>query len=84
MQMAIIEHAKCIRFVDANSTEMNEHTAHPVVNLMENKKQLLIKVEQCALEHGNATSRKNHWPIKYMVRLFQSVTVTVMSTTAVM
>jgi CTP synthase (UTP-ammonia lyase) len=26
---------------------MNEHTAHPVVNLWKNKKQLLIKVEQC-------------------------------------
>jgi CTP synthase len=25
-------------YADANSTEMNEHTAHPVVNLMEEQK----------------------------------------------
>jgi hypothetical protein len=26
---------KCFRYADANSTEMNEHTEHPVVSLME-------------------------------------------------
>jgi CTP synthase len=57
---------------------MNEHTAHPVVNLMESKKTVTDKGGTMRLEHGNATSRKNHWPIKYMgKRLFQSVTTRV-------
>ena len=44
MQMAIIEHARNILgFFDANSTEMNEHTAHPVVNLMEEQKTVTDK-----------------------------------------
>ena len=44
MQMAIIEHARnVLGFVDANSTEMNEHTAHPVVNLMEEQKTVTDK-----------------------------------------
>ena len=44
MQMAIIEHARnVLGFVDANSTEMNEHTAYPVVNLMEEQKTVTDK-----------------------------------------
>jgi CTP synthase len=44
MQMAIIEHARNILgYADANSTEMNEHTAHPVVNLMEEQKTVTDK-----------------------------------------
>jgi CTP synthase len=29
---------KCFGYADANSTEMNEHTEHPVVNLMEEQR----------------------------------------------
>lgn len=44
MQMAIIEYSRNILgYADANSTEMNEHTAHPVVNLMEEQKTVTDK-----------------------------------------
>lgn len=44
MQMAIIEYSRNILgYADANSTEMNEHTAHPVVNLMEEQKTITDK-----------------------------------------
>ena len=44
MQMAIIEYSRNILgYEDANSTEMNEHTAHPVVNLMEEQKTVTDK-----------------------------------------
>lgn len=41
MQLAIIEFARnVLKLKDANSTEMNPKTAHPVVNLMENQKNI--------------------------------------------
>jgi CTP synthase len=40
MQMAIEYSRNVLGYADANSTEMNEHTEHPVVNLMEEQKQL--------------------------------------------
>lgn len=44
MQMAIIEYSRnVLGFADANSTEMNEHTSHPVVNLMEEQKTITEK-----------------------------------------
>jgi CTP synthase len=44
MQMAIIEYSRNIAgYSDANSTEMNEHTSHPVVNLMEEQKTITDK-----------------------------------------
>jgi CTP synthase len=44
MQMAIIEYSRNILgYVDANSTEMNENTKHPVVNLMEDQKTVTDK-----------------------------------------
>jgi CTP synthase len=44
MQMAIIEYSRNILgYVDANSTEMNENTKHPVVNLMEDQKNVTDK-----------------------------------------
>lgn len=44
MQMAIIEYSRnVLGFTDANSTEMNEQTAHPVVNLMEEQKTITDK-----------------------------------------
>ncbi len=44
MQMAIIEYARnVLGYADANSTEMNPETAHPVVNLMEDQKNITEK-----------------------------------------
>jgi CTP synthase len=38
MQMAIEYSRNVLGYSDANSTEMNEHTKYPVVNLMEDQK----------------------------------------------
>ncbi len=44
MQMAIIEYARnVLGYTDANSTEMNPETSHPVVNLMEEQKNITDK-----------------------------------------
>jgi CTP synthase len=44
MQMAVIEYSRnVLGYADANSTEMNESTAHPVVNLMEEQKSITDK-----------------------------------------
>ena len=44
MQMAVIEYARnIVGFSDANSTEMNDKTPHPVVNLMEEQKTITDK-----------------------------------------
>lgn len=44
MQMAVIEYSRNILgYADANSTEMNEATKHPVVNLMEEQKTITDK-----------------------------------------
>tara|TARA_R110000868_G_scaffold113827_1_gene305227 strand:- start:266 stop:1882 length:1617 start_codon:yes stop_codon:yes gene_type:complete len=44
MQMAVIEYSRTILgYAEANSTEMNEGTSHPVVNLMEEQKNVTDK-----------------------------------------
>ena len=44
MQMSIIEYSRTILgYKDANSTEMNENTTYPVVNLMEDQKTVTDK-----------------------------------------
>ena len=44
MQMAVIEYSRNILGLeDANSTEMNESTPHPVINLMEEQKTIIDK-----------------------------------------
>jgi CTP synthase len=44
MQMAVIEYARTVlRYTDANSTEMNSATAHPVIDLMEEQKNITDK-----------------------------------------
>ena len=44
MQMAVIEYARNILgFTDANSTEMNLQTPHPVISLMEEQKNIVDK-----------------------------------------
>ncbi|MFD2585776.1 CTP synthase [Croceitalea marina] len=44
MQMAVIEYARnVLGYTDANSTEMDEQTPHPVINLMEEQKTVTSK-----------------------------------------
>lgn len=44
MQMAVIEYSRnVLGWKDANSTEMNEHTAYPVINIMEEQKMITDK-----------------------------------------
>ncbi len=44
MQMAVIEYSRnVLGLADANSTEMNENTSHPVINLMEEQKDVTEK-----------------------------------------
>lgn len=44
MQMAIIEYSRnVLGYADANSTEMNEGTQHPVIDLMEEQKTITDK-----------------------------------------
>ncbi len=41
MQMAVIEFGRnVLRLADAHSTEMNPHTSHPVINMMEEQKKI--------------------------------------------
>ncbi|MNE49477.1 CTP synthase [compost metagenome] len=61
MQMAVIEYSRSILgLADANSTEMNDKTAHPVVNLMEEQKTITDKggtmrlgAWKCDLKHDS-------------------------------
>ncbi|MBA4154614.1 CTP synthase [Flavobacterium sp.] len=44
MQMAVIEYARTVLgYTDANSTEMNSQTSHPVIDLMEEQKTITDK-----------------------------------------
>ena len=44
MQMAVIEYARnVLGLTSANSTEMDEHTSHPVIDLMESQKSIVDK-----------------------------------------
>jgi CTP synthase len=53
MQMAVIEYSRnVLGYADANSTEMNQETAHPVINLME---------EQKNVTHKGGTMRLGAW-----------------------
>ena len=60
MQMAVIEYARnVLKFADANSTEMNEHTTHPVINLMENQKLITEKGGTMRLGSWNCNLKPN-------------------------
>ena len=51
--MAVIEYSRnVLGYTDANSTEMNENTTHPVINLME---------EQKNIENKGGTMRLGAW-----------------------
>lgn len=61
MQMAVIEYARNILgYADANSTEMNSQTSHPVISLMEEQKNIVDKggtmrlgAWKCAIEENS-------------------------------
>lgn len=61
MQMAVIEFARnVLGYSDANSTEMNGNTKHPVINLMEEQKNVVnmggtmrLGAWKCALKDGS-------------------------------
>ena len=61
MQMAVIEYARnVLNFKEANSTEINEKTKYPVIDLMEDQKRLKVKGGtmrlgswDCKLEKGS-------------------------------
>ncbi|MFM2264988.1 MAG: hypothetical protein RLZ77_406 [Bacteroidota bacterium] len=56
MQMAVIEYARTILgFSDANSTEMNSATTHPVIDLMEEQKNITDKGGTMRLGSWNCT-----------------------------
>ena len=64
MQMAVIEFARdMLGYEDANSTEMNEKTSHPVIDLMEGQKMIVNKggtmrlgAWDCELSEGTLVS----------------------------
>lgn len=64
MQMAVIEYARnVLGLKDAHSTEMNVHTPHPVIDLMEEQKKVTAKggtmrlgSYPCALKEGSLAS----------------------------
>jgi CTP synthase len=56
MQMAVIEYARTVLgYVDANSTEMNSATTHPVIDLMEEQKNITDKGGTMRLGSWNCT-----------------------------
>ncbi|WP_461534243.1 CTP synthase [Sinomicrobium sp.] len=65
MQMAVIEFARnVLGLKDANSTEMNETTPHPVIDLMEAQKEITDKggtmrlgAWKCSLKEGSLAQR---------------------------
>jgi CTP synthase len=65
MQMAVIEFARnVLGLTDAHSTEMNVHTPHPVIDLMEEQKKVTAKggtmrlgSYPCALKEGSLASQ---------------------------
>lgn len=64
MQMAVIEYSRnVLGWKEANSTEMNEHTPHPVINIMEEQKTITDKggtmrlgAWKCSLTEGSLAS----------------------------
>jgi CTP synthase len=59
MQMAVIEFSRnVLKHKDANSEEVNPKTAHPVIHLMEEQKELIAKKQY------GGTIRLGGWPCK--------------------
>jgi CTP synthase len=72
MQMAVIEFSRnVLNYKDANSTEMDEATQHPVINLMESQKNI---------ENKGGTMRLGAWkcelkPNTLAHKIYQNVTI---------
>ena len=68
MQMAVIEFARnVLKLKDANSTEMDEYTDHPVISLMEEQKSITNKggtmrlgAWECEIEEGTLAHKAYH------------------------
>jgi CTP synthase len=68
MQMAVIEYARnVLNLKGANSTEMDEHTLHPVISLMEEQKTITNKggtmrlgAWDCELKEGSLVQKVYH------------------------
>ncbi len=59
MQMAVIEYARnVLNLTDANSTEINKNTKHPVINLMEDQKNVAKKGGTMRLGAWNCKIKK--------------------------
>lgn len=60
MQMAVIEYSRNVLGLEgANSTEMNEHTSHPVIALMESQKDVVNKGGTMRLGSWDCTLQKD-------------------------
>ncbi|WP_347069353.1 CTP synthase [Flavobacterium sp. WV_118_3] len=60
MQMAVIEYSRnVLGYVDANSTEMNESTAYPVISIMEEQKNITDKGGTMRLGAWKCTLKEN-------------------------
>jgi CTP synthase len=63
MQCAVIEFGRhVLGYTDANSTEMNADTTHPVIAMMEEQKQIGDKGGTMRLGPTRASSRRILWP----------------------
>jgi len=68
MQMAVIEFARnVLKLKDANSTEMDEYTDHPVISLMEEQKSITNKggtmrlgAWECQIKEGSLVHKAYH------------------------
>ncbi|MBT8292471.1 MAG: CTP synthase [Eudoraea sp.] len=68
MQMAVIEFARnVLKLKDANSTEMDEYTDHPVISLMEEQKSITNKggtmrlgAWECEIKEGSLVHKAYH------------------------
>ena len=59
MQMAVIEYSRNVLGLEgANSTEMNDHTSHPVIDLMESQKDVVNKGGTMRLGSWDCTIEK--------------------------
>ena len=64
MQMAVIEYARNVLGLrDANSTEMDEATPHPIISLMEEQKNIINKGGTMRLGAWDCELKKIHWYI---------------------
>ncbi len=63
MQCAVIEFARSIlELDDANSTEFDKTTDHPVIALMEDQRSVQQPEARCGWAHGPACWRRTGWP----------------------